>query len=145
MGVSAAALAWIAFLGLGGALGAIREGTLVPLAVFLLSALAFAYAGFRARRMGLTAAQSAQAGALAGLMAGLLSDFWRTATLFLSQPYMAWIQTSPHPNAALARMPPVPITLLAALIGVTASAIAVGAAAGAIGGSLAEKPADPRP
>jgi hypothetical protein len=141
MGLAAAAIVWIVFLVHGGAGGASGEGTIMPLATFLLEALCYFYAGFRVGRGGMAPAQSAIAGAVAGLMAELLAGFWRTALLFLNSGYMSWIQSSDVKfNPAYLQMPWPPLSVLAALVGTVVAGIAVGAAAGAIGGAFAARP-----
>ena len=139
-GAAAAALVWIAFLVHGGVRGVEHEGTVLPLALFLVEALLFGYAGFRVRRSGLGAKESAQAGALAGLLAELLAGFWRTVLLFLNHGYMTWLQGAKNPGAALTQMPWPPLTVLAALVGAVLAGVAIGAAAGAIGGAFAQPP-----
>ncbi len=145
MGALSAALVWLVFLAHGGVRGTADEGTVLPLALFFLEALAYGYAGFRVRRQGLSPKDSALAGALAGLLTELLAGFWRTSLLLFSRSYMAWIQHAKHPNLALNQIPWPPFTVLAALIGVVLAGIAIGAAAGAIGGSFAEQPHSARP
>lgn len=142
MGATAAALVWIVFIARGGASGAIHDGTVLPLALFLAEVLTQGYAGFHIRRAGLTAKDSAVAGALAGLLTQILSGFWRTSILFLSAGYMAWLQhTDKQANLALNALPLPPLTVLAALVGALLAGTVVGAAAGSIGGSFA-LPAD---
>ena len=137
-GLAAAAFAWIAFVGLGGSLGMARHGALVPMAVFVVEVLLYAYAGFRLRRSGSDQRTAVVGGLVAGWTNALLSGFPRSAILLLSHAYMKYLlYTSLGYTAGRLHMPWPPLTLLVALVGALLAGTALGAACGSIGGSFA--------
>ncbi len=131
-GLAAAAVAWIAFIGLGGSGGMPRAGTLPSMAVFLVDIVLFGYAGFRLRRAGHDQKTAVSGGLVAGLTSGLLASFPRSAILLMSRGYMRFLEAGATPY-----LPRAPFIVLVALAGAVLAGLALGAACGSIGGSLA--------
>jgi len=141
-GLAAAVVAWTVFVGLGGSGGMPHAGSLPPMAVFLADIMLFGYAGFRLRRSGHDQPTAVLGGLVAGLTSGLLASFPRSAILLMSRGYMRVLQATPqHAGPTTLHLPSAPITVLFALAGATLASLALGAACGSIGGSLA-RPSD---
>ncbi len=137
-GLPAAAIAWLLFLAIGGSRGMSRAGTVLAMAVFIIEAVLYGYAGFRLRRAGHGAHTAMLGGLVAGWTTALLAAFPRSAVLMLSQVYMRFLQANPqHLSAGSLHMPWPPFTVLFALVGACLAGSALGAACGSIGASLA--------
>ncbi len=136
-GLPAAALAWLLFLAVGGSHGMARMGTVLPMAVFVIEAILYGYAGFRLRRSGYDTGTAMLGGIVAGWTTALLAAFPRNALLMLSVGYMRFLQAAPHLGAGSPHMPWPPLTVLLALVGALLAGSALGAACGSIGASLA--------
>ena len=145
-GLPAAAIAWLLFLAVGGVHGMVHAGTVLPMAVFVVEAVLYGYAGFRLRRTGHDAGTAMLGGAVAGWTTALLAAFPRNALLMLSTDYMRFLQAAPqHLGAGGLHMPWPPLTVLLALVGALLAGSALGAACGSIGASFARADVAGRP
>jgi len=137
-GLAAAAVGWIGFAAVGGALGLERQGELVQLAIFLVQLAALAAAGFALRRAGQPFSTAALGGLAAGLVQAIAYGFPETSALLLNHAYMTWLQyTATHSNSRFLYLPHPPLTLLAALLGALLAGAVIGAACGSVGAAAA--------